>query len=311
MTRAAGRPLLKALIVAVLVVAITFILGKVVLGNPGRLILGQTATQRAVDAFNQHLGANQPLLEQFERYFGNVLRGQLGQSYAYPGRSVWSLLGPALLTSAVVALTTIVISLLVALPLGVTAAQRKGRVSDHLIRAASVIGLSAPSAFVGVVLIRVIAVDAGALPAGGWGTSPFGDIAYLVLPVATLTFYLSPILVRVVRERAAVVLEEPYVEAATTRGVPRARVIVNHVVPNSIGPLLSVLGYNLGGLLSGSVIADVVFGLPGLGNVLTTAVTHGDLPVIQGVALVSGLVVTLANVVAEIIQRLIDPRLRS
>jgi peptide/nickel transport system permease protein len=193
----------------------------------------------------------------------------------------------------------------------IVAAARKRRVSDYLIRGASLAALSTPPAFVALVLILIVAVRTGLLPAGGWGSGPLSDVPYLVLPVATLTVYLSPILVRVVRERAIVIFDEPYVEAAVARGVPRRSVVVRHVIPNCCGPLLTVLGSNFGALLSGSIITDVIFGLPGLGQVLTSAVASGDLPVLQGVALLSGILVTLANVCAEIGQRFVDPRLRA
>ena len=308
--RALIAPFAKALVIGVIVVVITFGLGKLVLGDPGRLVLGTTATQQAVDAFNDRLGLNQPLLVQFAHYFGNLLHGQLGESFAYPGKSVWSLVAPALAVSSVIAILSVVVSAVVSVFLGVLAASSTRRWIDRLIRAGSLIGLSMPSAFVALVLILLVAVRSRALPAGGWGTSALGDARFLVLPVATLAVYLSPVLVRVVRERALVVLEEPHVEAAISRGVPRLRVLLAHVVPNCAGPLLSVLGSNLGGLLSGAVIVDVVFGVPGLGRVLTSAAGSSDLPVIQGVALLSGLLVTVVNVFAEIAQRLIDPRLR-
>jgi peptide/nickel transport system permease protein len=308
------RPLLatlgKALVVALLVVLITFVLGKLVLGNPGRLILGNTASPAAVESFNHGLGLDQPFIVQFGHYLGNLVQGKLGDSYAYQGKSVWDLVGPALLVSAEIAILTVAVAVLLAIPLGILAARHSGRFLDHLVRGGSVIGLSSPTPFVGLVLIRLVAVGTGVLPAGGWGGGSLGDPRYLVLPVVALTVYLCPILVRSVRERAIVVLEEPYVEAAIARGLPRWRVTLAHVVPNSIGPLLVVLGFNFGGLLSGSVIVDVVFGLPGLGHVLVTAVGDGDLPVIQGVALLTGLMVTLANVLAETTQRILDPRLR-
>jgi peptide/nickel transport system permease protein len=304
-------PFAKALVIGLIVVVITFLLGKLVLSDPGRLVLGTTATQQAVDAFNAKLGLNEPLLVQFGHYFANLLHGQLGDSFAYPGTSVWSLVAPALAVSSVVALLSVAVSTVLSIVLGVMAAGSTRRWADQVIRAGSLIGLSMPSAFVALVLILLVAVRSRALPAGGWGTSPLGDVPFLVLPVATLTIYLTPILVRVVRERALVVLDEPHVEAAIARGVPRWRVVLAHVVPNCAGPLLSVLGSNLGGLLSGSVITDVVFGLPGLGHVLTSAASVSDLPVLQGVALLSGLLVTVVNVLAETTQRLIDPRLRS
>ena len=216
-----------------------------------------------MDEFNGRLGLNDPVAVQFGRYLLNLLHGRLGESYAFQGTSVWTLVGPALAVSASAAICTVIVSALVAVPVAIAAAARKRRVSDYLIRGASLAALSTPPAFVALVLILIVAVRTGLLPAGGWGSGPVSDVPYLVLPVATLTVYLSPILVRVVRERAIVIFDEPYVEAAIARGVPRRSVVVRHVIPNCCGPLLTVLGANFGALLSGSIITDVIFGLPG------------------------------------------------
>ncbi|MCL2611692.1 MAG: ABC transporter permease [Nocardioidaceae bacterium] len=289
---------------------ITFILGKLVLGDPGRAVLGTAASQQSVDAFNANLGLDDPFPVQFAHYFGGLLHGDLGTSYAYPGTPVWSLVWPALQVSASVAILTVIVSVLLSIPLGVLAAQRKRGVVDYLVRGASLVALSIPWAFAGLVLIIVVAVKAEVLPAGGWGTGPMSNLRFLVLPVGTLTINLCPVFVRAVRERAAVVLDEPHVEAALARGVPKVWVVINHVVPNCIGPLLTLIGSNFGALLGGAAIVDVVFGLPGLGKALTSAAATSDLPVMQAVALLAGIFVTLANVFAEIAQRLLDPRLR-
>jgi peptide/nickel transport system permease protein len=306
-----GAPLGKAAIVGFLVVVITFVLGKAVLGNPGRLVLGPTALQEAVDQFNAALGLDRPVLVQFGDYLGDLLRGDLGESFAYTGTSVWDIVRPALGVSALLALLTVVVSAVVALVAGTAAAMTRTRGVDYAIRGVSLSALSTPAPFVSLLFILLLAVNTRVLPAGGWPERMVERGPYLVLPVAALTVGLAPILLRVVRERALVQLEEPHIEAALARGLPARRVLTRHVLPNCAGPLVIVTAMNMGTLLSGAVVVEIVFGLPGLGRVLAAAVGSSDIPVIQAVALVAGLLVTLCNVAAELVQRWIDPRLRS
>ena len=308
--RRALEPFGKALVVAFLVAVVTFILGKLMLGDPGRLMLGPYAPQDAVEALNRKLGVDQPLLSQFWSYLGGLAHGRLGDSFAYEGMSVWQVVGPALATSCLIAVLTAVVSVLLALVAGLVGAGSASRSIDVLVKGASLVGLSAPPAFVALVLILVVAVKAGALPAGGWGSAYPDNFRYLILPVATLAIGLAPVLIRIIRERAAEILDEAHIEAAIARGVPMWRIMWRHVLPNSAGPLLAVLGANIGALLSGAVVVDVIFGLPGLGRLASNAIGSGDVPVIQGVALMSGLVVTGSNLLAEMLQRAIDPRLR-
>lgn len=305
------NPLAKAAVVSLFVIIITFVLGRLVLSDPGRMVLGNTATQQAVDAYNSALGLDRPPIVQLTQYLLGLLRGDLGSSYAYSGTPVWNIVAPGLQISATLALTTAVVSLVAATVLGLTAATTRRYAVDYTIRATSLVSLSMPTPFVGIMLILLLAVTWHILPAGGWRNNPPETFAYLVLPVLSLSAYLTPILLRVVRERALVVLGEAHIEAASTRGVSRARVLFAHVLPNSVSPLLTVLAFNIGGLLSGAVIAEVLFGIPGLGRILATAAANGDIPVLQGVALLAGVLVTLCNLAAEIAQRLIDPRLRS
>jgi peptide/nickel transport system permease protein len=309
--RALAGPLGKALAVSLLVVVITFVLGKVVLGNPGRQVLGYVASQEAVDQFNAALGLDRPVWDQFVSYLAGLARFDLGVSYAYNGMPVWGLVKAGIATSALLACLTVVCSAALGLALGLAAATARVPGVDFSIRMASLTALSTPAPFVGLLLILVFALTWRILPAGGWPDSFFERLPYLILPVAALSIGLTPILVRIVRERALAELAEPHVEAALARGVSWARVLARHVVPNCSGPLVIVLAMNMGTLLSGAVVVEIVFGIPGLGRVLASAVATCDIPVIQAVALLAGLFVTLCNVMAEIAQRLIDPRLRA
>ncbi len=301
----------KALVVSLLVVTITFVLGKLVLSDPGRLVLGTSASPEAVEQFNIGLGLNRPLPIQFADYLSGLFRGDFGTSYAFLGVPVWDIVAPGLAVSGAIAALTAVISTALALLFGTVSAVRRGRALDFGIRGVALVTLSSPTPFVALVLILLFSVRLGVLPAGGWSPVVSDQLRFLVLPVAALTFYLTPILLRVVRERVIAVLDEPFIEGGISRGLGWGRILLRHVLPNSAGPLITVLAFNLGGLLSGAVIAEVVFGIPGLGRILATAVASGDMPVLQAVSLLAAILVTLCNVAAEYVQRVIDPRLRA
>jgi peptide/nickel transport system permease protein len=304
------RPLLNALLLGALVAVITFFLGHAIMSDPGRAILGPTATPEAVSALDRELGVDRPLAEQFGRYVGGLAHGDLGMSWQHPGESVTSIVVDALGVSALLVGLCVVVTTPVATALGLAAAATRSRPADLGVRLLALVGLATPSAFVGLVLMLLVGYLAGLAPVGGWGRGYPDNLRYLWLPVVTLSIYLVPIMLRAVRERARVVLAQPHVEAAVARGVPPLRVMLRHVLPNCVAPILAVVGVHVGVLLGGSVVVEVVFGLPGLGQTLRNAMGAVDLPVLQGVALLSGLLVTLTNGVTEVLQRLVDPRLR-
>lgn len=305
------RPLGNALVISVFVALVTFFLGHAVLSNPGRAILGTTATPQSVQELNHRLGVTDPLGEQFGRYLSDLAHGDLGTSWQHAGVGVSSLVLGGLGDSVLLAGLCVVVSAPVAIALGLAAAGSRRRLFDMTLRSVALIGLAAPSAFVGLVLILLVAYKAGLAPVGGWGSGLPGNLRYAWLPAATLSIYLTPIILRAVRERARAVLAEPHIEAAVARGVPQRRILLRHVLPNCAAPVLTIIGVNLGGLLSGAIVVEVVFGVPGLGQATRTAMSSVDLPVLQGIALVCGVLVTVSNSAAEIVQRVVDPRLRS
>ncbi|TSD92923.1 ABC transporter permease [Skermania sp. ID1734] len=191
---------------------------------------------------------------------------------------------------------------------GLAASVVRSRLLDTVLRMLSLVGLAAPGALVGLVLILTVALNGGMLPAGGWSDSFPDNIRFLILPSVTVSVWLAPIIFRAVRERASAVLGEPFVEAAVVRGHPKIQIVVRHVVPNCVGPVLTVIAASLSYLISGAVIVEIIFGLPGIGRALTTAVGSSDFPVIQGIVLATGAAVVIINLGAEIVSRAIDPR---
>ncbi|MCA4132565.1 ABC transporter permease [Arthrobacter sp. M4] len=307
---AIGGPFLQAIVVTLLVMVITFFLIRTLLGDPAVVLIGGNtgASPERIAALRTQLGLDKPLPVQFLDYATGLLQGNLGNSFQHPANTVASIIANgAGVTFALVGLT-LLISCLAGIGLGLFAAGTNWPVLDNIIRVLSLLGLAAPGALVGLVLILTAALGGGLFPAGGWGNGYPENFQYLVLPAITVSFWLTPIILRAVRERAGDVLQEPFAEAAAARGMSMTRLILRHVAPNCAGPVLTIIGVSLSYLVSGAVIVEIVYGLPGIGRAMTTAVGSLDFPVIQGIVLLTGAVVVVLNMIAEIASRIIDPR---
>ncbi len=189
---------------------------------------------------------------------------------------------------------------LIGVPLGLCERAVRKPAVDVGVRGLSVLLLASPPFFIGLLLILVLSLSAHVLPAGGWGSGWPSGLKYLVLPALALSCYLGPIVVRAMRQAALEAARQPFVEATLARGISPRRVVLRHILPNSLLPLITLIGLNIGWLISGAVVVEVVFALPGLGQVLAQAVTELDYTVIQGVAIVSAFVVVAANLLADV-----------
>jgi len=304
------QPLVQAAIVSFFVVVITFFLSRLFLGDPARRMLGINASQAEVDALRAEWGLDRPLVVQFGDYMLGLLQGDMGMSIMGSGVSVSTLIFGTLGNTVALALLSLTFAVILGIITGLWAAVTRVRAVDVSLRFLAMLGLAAPPALVGLLLIFGLAVQARLAPVGGWGSGYPENFRYLLLPVLTVTILATPLFLRVVRERAVTVLSEPHIEASRARGIPPVRLLIRHVLPNCAVPVVTVAGLSAGSLLSGAVIAEAVFGMPGLGLVLLNAMKSSDFPVIQGAAIISGAAVALCNALAEIAQRAIDPRTR-
>lgn len=305
-----SRVAIRALVTAVVVALATFFLVRAVPGDPVREILGEQAPPQAVAALRHQLGLDQSLPHQLASFLSGLLHGNLGMSLQFQGTSVDSLVLKGLGQTIVLALAAMILATIVAVVLGLTAAATKLRWLDWLVRALALVALSFPAALSGILAILLAAVALHIAPAGGWGHGYPENFRYLWLPTVSLAAVMIPTLLRVVRQQAEQVLSEAHVEAAIARGAPPRVVLVQHVLPNSVLPLITIVGLSVGNLMSGAVVIEAVFAIPGLGSALSTAATARDYPVIQGAAIVCAIVVVIANSLAEIAQHYIDPRAR-
>ncbi|MCQ8186911.1 ABC transporter permease [Streptomyces rugosispiralis] len=307
---AMASPLVQAIVVTLLVMVITFFLIRTLLGDPAVVLIGGNtgASPQRIAALRAELGLDKPLPAQFLDYVAGLLHGDLGNSFQHPTTTVASVVvNGAGVTFALVGVV-LLISCVVGIGVGLLAAGGDWPVFDNIIRVFSLIGLAAPGALIGLVLILTAALGGRLFPAGGWGSGYPDNFQYLILPAVTVSFWLTPIILRAVRERAGEVLHEPFAESAAARGMSRTRLMLRHVAPNCAGPVLAIIGVSLSYLISGAVIVEIVYGLPGIGRAMTTAVGSLDFPVIQGIVLLTGAVVVVLNLIIEIATRVIDPR---
>ncbi len=303
---------LSAIPVMAVVVLFVFLLLRLTPGDPAAIIAGDTATPEQLERIRTALGLNQPIYIQFLVWTGKLLQGDLGTSLISQV-PVTRMLGQRLEPTLSIALSTIVLSVLLAVPMGVAAAYRHGTWVDKLVMAISVLGFSIPVFVIGYELIEIFAIDLRWLPVQGFrsianGLWPFLERA--ILPTLTLSFIYVALIARMTRAAMLDALGEDYVRTARAKGVAESSVLFRHALRNCALPVITVIGSGFGLLISGVVVTESVFNLPGLGRLTVDAVLARDYPVIQAIILVtSGLYVAI-NLAIDVAYTILDPRIR-
>jgi peptide/nickel transport system permease protein len=301
-----------ALLTLALLSLIIFFAGSVLPGNPGRAILGPFASQHAVEALNQTLGVNRPLVAQYWSWATGILHGDLGTSYQYR-LPVSSFLFPALGRSLKLALLAFVVLVPLAILGGVLAALYRGRAIDRSISVTGLSLTSIPEFVSGIVLIVIFAIGLKWLPVTATpppGTSPLGQIHYLILPAIPLVFVLFGYIARMARAGTIEALDSDYVRTAILKGLPRSTVIRRHVLRNSLLPTITVIATQTGYLIGGLVVVETLFNYPGLGRLIFTAATNKDFPMLEAGVLVIGIVYLGATLIADVLYTVLNPRIR-
>jgi peptide/nickel transport system permease protein len=280
-------------------------------GDAATAILGETATPEALTALRERLGLDRPLTLQYLGWVGGVLRGDLGVSTTL-NTPVAGAIGPAFDHSLQLALLTLVAAAVVAIPLGVIAAIRRGRPLDAMILTGSYVGISTPEFVVGPLLIMLLAgPPLQLLPTSGYvpfAADPVDWLAHLALPVAALTVVLIAHLMRQTRSGMLDVLASDFVRTARLKGLPERLVMRRHALPNALTTTIVILALDVGYLMGSIVVVEEIFAYPGLGRLVVYAVANRDLPLVQGSTLVIGLVYVGANFLADLAHGLLNPR---
>lgn len=273
-------------------------------------MLGTNATPQSVADLRSQLGLDRSLPQQFADYVSGLARLDLGRSLAVRA-PVTSLLGQAIWPTLLLALSGTLVSVIVGVPLGVLAALKRRTWLDYLASIGALLGISIPVFVWGVLLLLAFSLQWPIFPSAGAGDTP-GDIARsLILPAIATGFFQVGLIARITRSSLLSVLANDYVRTARAKGLAPAAVIGGHALRNALIPVLTVIGLNAGTLLGGAVVAETVFTRPGLGRLILDAINARDYPVIQGVMIVSVVVVVLLNLITDVLYGVADPRVRT
>lgn len=286
------------------VVTLVFAFIHLVPGDPVEVMLGETASMADKAALRGELGLDRPISSQYAAYLKGLVSGDLGRSFSYR-KPVAELIAGRLPATMQLAGLSLAFALLVAVPLGVLTAVKKGTVADKIGLVASLTGVSMPSFWLGPLLVLLFSIKLGLLPVSGREGA-----ASAILPALTLGSGMAAILSRMLRSSLLDVLGAEYLQAARARGVGEGRVIWVHALRNASLPVITILGLQLGSLLSGAVITEAVFAWPGIGSLMLQAIQARDYPLVQGCVLVISLGYVFANLLADLAHRLADPRIR-
>lgn len=299
-----ARRLAASLLILLGVSLVTFGLTFMIPADPVAMMAGRNSTPVVREQIRQQLGLDKPLPEQYLRYLGRLVQGDLGKSYARKS-DVGDLIISRLPATLLLMLAAIVAELMIGIPAGIYAASRRGRLGDKIAMTLSFASVSTPQFVLGLTLLYVFAYQLSWFPLGGYGT-----FMQLVLPALTLGLAGGGWYSRMMRSSMIEVLRNDYIRTARAKGMGEWRVILKHGLRNAIPPIIAMIGLDVGIFMSGVVVVENVFGWPGIGQLMWQAIQSLDIPIIMGVTIVAAAFIVAGNLIADLVSPLIDPRIR-
>ena len=284
-----------------------FALGTVAPGDPAQLIAGQRADPEDIARVRERLGLNDPFIVRYLRYISNAARGDFGESYRYRGRAVTELLLPKLRVSLELNLITYIVTLAIGIPVGFWAAMKQGTWKDPTVITFALLIYALPVFFTAPLLILVFAVWLDFVDVAGWN-GPFSTQA--ILPALTVGVPGSFVFIRYMRASVLDVLGQEYVRTAHAKGMSGFTVNHRHIARNALIPILTILGFSLAGLFGGSLIIELIYGIPGIGRLSLEAVFQRDYPILMALTLLGATMLVAANLAIDILYSVVDPRIR-
>ncbi|MFT4014212.1 MAG: ABC transporter permease [Paracoccus sp. (in: a-proteobacteria)] len=306
------RRVLAVIPVMLLVAVFVFLLLRLTPGDPAAIIAGDMATPEQLASIREAMGLDQPILVQFATWVGQLLRGDLGTSlisHTPVSAMIADRMGPTLS----IALLTILMSVALAVPMGVLAAWKHRSAADYAVMTFSVLGFSVPVFVIGYLLILVFSLKLGWFPVQGFTPITAGPLAFLknaFLPALTLTTIYVALIARMTRANMLEVLGEDYIRTARAKGAPERRVLFRHALKNAAVPILTVIGTGFALLIGGVVVTETVFNIPGIGRLTVDAILARDYPVIQAMILLTSFLYVLVNLLIDLSYSFFDPRIR-
>ena len=297
------RRLYQALIVFFVVTLIVFVVLHIS-GDPVELLMPPDATPKDVAEMRHTLGLDKPLVVQYGLFLKNALRGNLGVSYHH-GQPALKLVLERLPASLELVVTSILISLVLAVPLGILASTRRGKLLDRLCLLGSLVGISAPPFWIGIAFILIFAVNLQWLPSSGRGSW-----THLVLPATSLALYRLALFLRLIRAGMLDVMTQDFIRTARAKGVAEKLVVYKHALKNTLIPFVTIAGMQMGSLLAGAIVTERVFAWPGMGRLFLDSISVMDFPVIIAWALVIATIFLTINLTVDVIYVWLDPRIR-
>ena len=312
MLRVVVRGLIGAVPVLLLVSLITFALMRFIPGDPSAAIAGISATPQQIEAIRRDLGLDQPLLPQLLRWYAGMLHGDLGRSILL-GRDVVGATLERLPVTLALSAYALVLTLVFGLAFGIVAALRQNSWVDQAAMMLSMLGISVPNFFLGLMMIILFSVQLGWLPTGGYVAftqNPWEWFRTSTMPAVSLALLQMGLLARITRSTMLEVLRQDYVRTARAKGLPERTVVLKHALANALIPITTVVGIVISLLISGAVVTETLFSIPGMGQLLTSAVLNRDYPMVQGALLLVTAFLVLINIAVDMCYALLDPRVR-
>ena len=301
------RRLLHLVIVLFGITLVTFFLLRLIPGDPALAILGSSYTHTRAVAIDNFLGLNKPIWTQYGLFMGRLFHGNLGFSFFY-NEPATTVIGQHIAPTLFLVVYSAVLAALISFPIGFAAGLHRGGVLDQSSRIFFTLSFAMPAFWLGIILILLFSVHVHAFPISGFGSGFIGHLYYLFLPALTIALGFSTVLVRSLRSATIATLQAEFVDTARMKGIRWRRVLWRHVFRNAILAVVAVYGVNLAYLISGTVLVENVFSLPGLGTLLVSSVSDRDYPVVQGVTLLFAVIIVAINLLTDIVQAALDPR---
>ena len=306
------RSILGAIPVLLIVSLITFGMMRLIPGDPSAIIGGLSATAEQLEQIRKDLGLDDPLLIQLGKWYAGLIQGNLGRSILM-GQDVFQVTMIRLPVTILLSLYALVLTLLLGLVSGILAALRQNTVVDQVAMVLAMIGISVPNFFLGLLMILLFAVHLGWLPTGGYiplSQDPIGWLRTSTMPALSLALLQVGWLARITRSTMLEVLRQDYIRTARAKGLPRRLVVVKHALTNALIPITTVVGIIISLSISGAVVTESLFSIPGMGQLLTQAVLNRDYPMVQGGLLLTTTFLVMVNILVDIAYALLDPRVR-
>ena len=303
------RRLLLMIPIALGVTLVTFFMIHLIPGDPAVTLLGIRASPQLVARLHHEWGLDRPLYDQYWLFLLRILRADFGISLFYGSSATQVILSASGVTLWLIVYAG-VLSIAMAVPLAVLAATHKNRFADQVVRAIPLVGMGMPAPWVGIMLILFLGLTLHVFPVGGYGSGFLGHLDALFLPSLTLALGIAPILIRSLRASLIDSLESDYVVTARSKGIPERRVLLRHAVRNAIISSVTILGLEIAWLVSGTIVLEKVFALPGMGALMVDSIYRRDFPVVQGITFVVAVLVIVTNLATDVIHSLLDPRVR-